>query len=174
MRHHAGKIRPQIDAIDRRLSSFTDSKRQRIDAMCRASRGNLSSRNIYRAMEWIERNRQHFRGRIYGPVVAEIQSRNDQHAVYLENQVPAYVWESFLTTYSEDRALLERELVGNQDVNINILSAPWRVSERSAPSRRWPKVVRTVSWLIPADPILLQIRLLQLPLEVVQALSRRW
>lgn len=123
MRHHAGKIRPQIDAIDRRLSSFTDSKRQRIDAMCRASRGNLSSRNIYRAMEWIERNRQHFRGRIYGPVVAEIQSRNDQHAVYLENQVPAYVWESFLTTYSEDRALLERELVGNQDVNINILSS---------------------------------------------------
>ncbi|QDZ24513.1 structural maintenance of chromosomes protein 5 [Chloropicon primus] len=114
------KVSVTLGYIEEKLSSFTDSTTQRIEA---AGRLNPSVK-VLGARRWIEENQNRFRGRVYGPLAAEVQVAHDQHAVYLENQVPQYVWQSFVASYSDDRDILQMELNKKRRMGVTVLYTP--------------------------------------------------
>ena len=77
--------------------------------------------NVEAAAEWVEANKARFRGEVHGPLVAEIKCSNLNHAGYLENHCPGYLWRSFVTTQAEDRNLLQKELNSDRGWRINTI-----------------------------------------------------
>ena len=119
-KREAAKQKLILEKIGHKLNSFTDDAAQRINAVQRHS----PHMRIVAAKQWIDQNQNRLRGRVYGPLAAEVQIPNDQNAIYLENQVPQWCWQSFVTSYPEDRDLLQRELNSNRRYNINFMYTP--------------------------------------------------
>ena len=51
-----------------------------------------------------------FQSEVYGPLLAEVEVGEPQHAKYLEQHCPNYLWSAFVTTSHQDQALLNREI----------------------------------------------------------------
>ena len=45
-------------------------------------------RGITDFTEWVEANQNRFKARVYGPILLEVSIKDQQHAKYLEHQVP--------------------------------------------------------------------------------------
>ncbi|KAG9457404.1 hypothetical protein H6P81_001912 [Aristolochia fimbriata] len=65
---------------------------------------------IFDAYEWVQRHRCELRKEVFGPVLLEVNVPNRVHAAYLEDQVPFYIWKSFITQDSNDRDFLVKGL----------------------------------------------------------------
>ncbi|XP_068658656.1 structural maintenance of chromosomes protein 5 [Aristolochia californica] len=65
---------------------------------------------IFDAYEWVQRNRSDLQKEVFGPVLLEVNVSNRVHAAYLEDQVPYYIWKSFITQDSTDRDFLVKGL----------------------------------------------------------------
>lgn len=64
-----------------RLRQLDSVKGQRLAALEQRNPG------ITLAAEWVAANQSRFRGRVYGPVIAEVEVSNPQHAAMLEQHV---------------------------------------------------------------------------------------
>ncbi|KAF6158541.1 hypothetical protein GIB67_040055 [Kingdonia uniflora] len=65
---------------------------------------------IFDAYRWLQEHRNELNKEVYGPVLLEVNVPNREHAGYLENHVPYYVWKSFITQDAADRDFLFRSL----------------------------------------------------------------
>lgn len=70
---------------------------------------NAGAEKIDEAYNWVQDNKNKFRGEVYGPVLLEVNIQDKIHASYLEDHVPNYIWKSFITQDASDRDLLVRQ-----------------------------------------------------------------
>ncbi|RWR76688.1 structural maintenance of chromosomes protein 5 isoform X1 [Cinnamomum micranthum f. kanehirae] len=71
---------------------------------------NSGAEKIVEAYDWLQRHRNELKKEVYGPVLLEVNVSNRVHASYLEEQVPNYIWKSFITQDPADRDILVRGL----------------------------------------------------------------
>ncbi|KAK9808667.1 hypothetical protein WJX72_001584 [[Myrmecia] bisecta] len=86
------------------LAHLNDVKNQRLQALDWGY--NQGIRQLY---DWLDKNRTRFRGRVYGPILAEITISNHEHAMFLEQHCPVNMWARFVTEFNEDQELLSAE-----------------------------------------------------------------
>lgn len=72
------------------------------------------------AYRWVCRNRDNFKGRVYGPILLETNILNDQFAVYLEIKIPDYIKYAYITETKEDRNSLINHFK-KENINISVL-----------------------------------------------------
>eukprot|EP00850_Spirogloea_muscicola_P011581 SM000072S21215 [mRNA] locus=s72:375971:384123:- [translate_table: standard] len=100
------QLAEQHAANSRRLEMIANAKHRGMQAL---KQFNIAP-NIGEISNWIEQNRGRFQGRVYGPVLTEVSVQHKQHATYLEQHVPNWIWGAFITTHSEDRDMLMANL----------------------------------------------------------------
>ncbi|EIE27053.1 P-loop containing nucleoside triphosphate hydrolase protein [Coccomyxa subellipsoidea C-169] len=67
------------------------------------------NRGITAFAHWVTENKARFKGDVYGPILLEVTVADQQHAKYLEQQLPGHIWTRFVTVYREDQDELRRE-----------------------------------------------------------------
>ncbi|OVA00848.1 RecF/RecN/SMC [Macleaya cordata] len=71
---------------------------------------NSGAERIFEAYRWLQEHRHELNKEVYGPVLLEVTVPNRDHASYLENHAPYYIWKSFITQDADDRDLLVKSL----------------------------------------------------------------
>ncbi|GAB4819497.1 hypothetical protein N2152v2_006543 [Parachlorella kessleri] len=96
----------QRQRAQQRLQRLEDAKLQRLQALEDRHRG------ITQAWQWLQQGqtRKMFRGRVYGPIAAEVECPNARHAGFLEQHVAQAIWSFFVTEHQEDQDLLSHEI----------------------------------------------------------------
>ena len=70
-----------LRCIAERLRTMDSVKGQRLAALEQRNPG------IAEAANWVAQNQSMFRGRVYGPVIGEVEVSNKEHAAMLEQHV---------------------------------------------------------------------------------------
>jgi chromosome segregation ATPase len=77
------------------------------------------------AWEWIQKNKDRFKGKVFGPPILECSIKDPRLAAAVETTISQSELMAFSVTCREDFTLLQRELYTNMKlVDINIRSAP--------------------------------------------------
>ena len=87
----------------------------------------VNSRNGHAAVawEWIQKNKDRFKGKIFGPPILECSVKDTRLAAAVETTISQSELMAFSVTCKEDFTLLQKELYTNLKlVDINIRSAP--------------------------------------------------
>lgn len=108
------QVMPAINMSKRRIELMNDTQRQRFNSL----RANFE--DAFRAYEWLEANRNSFRGHIFNPVITEITVKEKRFAKYLENNIGARDLESFLCTDKEDMQRLIKKFRTDLKLKVNI------------------------------------------------------
>lgn len=95
----------EIDALSQRVKDMESLSFRRIKG--------LHDEGVYRAWNRVQSQKHRFKGRVYGPIAAEITCRDPAIVAPLEQHVPNWLWKSFVTTCPEDRDLLTGEIKAN-------------------------------------------------------------
>ncbi|KAK1293175.1 hypothetical protein QJS10_CPB17g01860 [Acorus calamus] len=96
-----GSLRNCID----RLREMENASNKLLQAL-----RNSGAEKIFDAYEWVQQHRHELRKDVYGPLLLEVKVQNKNHAAYLEDHVPYYIWKSFVTLDPADRDVLVRNL----------------------------------------------------------------
>eukprot|EP00240_Pyramimonas_obovata_P000067 CAMPEP_0118947068 /NCGR_PEP_ID=MMETSP1169-20130426/45317_1 /TAXON_ID=36882 /ORGANISM="Pyramimonas obovata, Strain CCMP722" /LENGTH=1143 /DNA_ID=CAMNT_0006893203 /DNA_START=136 /DNA_END=3568 /DNA_ORIENTATION=+ len=118
--HAAALPQRQLGEISAKLRKQADVRNQRIRALANKD----PQGRIIKACEWVEANRSRFVGEVYGPILAEVHVNSKQHATYLEQHCPGWLWEAFVTTNAQDQTLLLTELRQHGTTVINYSGDP--------------------------------------------------
>ncbi|KAK9169853.1 hypothetical protein Syun_001993 [Stephania yunnanensis] len=71
---------------------------------------NSGTEKIFEAYNWLQEHRSEMNKEVYGPILLEVNVPKREHAAYLENHIPHYVWKSFITQDAADRDFLVRNM----------------------------------------------------------------
>ncbi|KAG0584268.1 hypothetical protein KC19_3G198200 [Ceratodon purpureus] len=97
--------RRQCEQVVRRIAEIDSLKNRRLQAL-----KNTGARGVIDAYNWVESHRNEFQKNVYGPVLLEIHIDDKEHAKYVENHVPGYIWRAFVTQDERDRDHLQRNI----------------------------------------------------------------
>lgn len=139
------KIVPSIRNCERKITLLGDTQRQRVDVL----RSNFE--DAYKAYEWLQRNRQNFRGRIFNPVMTEICVKEKDNAKYVENTVPIKDLVTFVCTDKNDIRTLITKLRNEMGLRVNVAYAEDTDTVDFAPARdirEYPASLGLYSYLI--------------------------
>lgn len=108
------QVTPAIEASKRKIGSMNDTAKKRL--------GNLRSsfEDAYQAYQWLEHNRDNFKGRIFNPIIMEITVSEAKYAKYLENTIGMRDFEMFLCTEKEDVAKLVKIFRTEMRLKVNV------------------------------------------------------
>jgi chromosome segregation ATPase len=68
--------RRQLGEVKNRLRQLDDVRNQRVRTLAQ------KDRNVMQAYEWVEANRGRFKNDVYGPILAEVNSRANPSSMY--------------------------------------------------------------------------------------------
>lgn len=107
----------EIHRLNARLQGLSDARSLRIAELEKSSQ----NRGISSCVAWVNANRHKFRSNIYGPVVAEVDCKNDYYARVIKTAIAPWAWAAFVVECTEDQDTLRREIpaaVGGFKPNI--------------------------------------------------------
>jgi hypothetical protein len=94
-----GRLRARSDARDQKHAELVALKDQEALREERFRRSWLpKAQEACEARRWIRQNRDHFQGRVFGPIALELSVDNAQHAAVLESVLPAYTMTGEMST----------------------------------------------------------------------------
>ncbi|KAL6778911.1 SMC5 [Auxenochlorella protothecoides x Auxenochlorella symbiontica] len=102
--HTLGLAEQGVQRWSTAVSELQDTRRLRLEELNRRKPG------IARAAQWLEANRDRFRGMVLGPIAACVEVSSIEHAQALECHVTADKWTYFVVQHREDQDLLKQEL----------------------------------------------------------------
>jgi hypothetical protein len=107
----------ELTQAQAKLRAHDDLKSSRIAML----RNIYASRGIEAAIAAVGRLRDagKFQRDVFGPVLCEVAVKDKQHAAYLEQQCPKWVWSAFVTTCDADRDLIRSECKG---LNVSVMN----------------------------------------------------
>ena len=108
------KIKPAIDAVERRIAGITNLSNQHIDKL------KNYFEDTYKAYEWINQNRHQFQGQIFNPVMIEVALKDKKNAKYLENTIANKDLQSFVCTNKADMTALLKKLRNEMKLQVNV------------------------------------------------------
>jgi len=97
-----------------RLDELKYNKALRLELICEIFP------EVGEAYKFIDENRNIFRGKIWGPIAAEVQPKNHKTASYLEDYVPEVTLKAYVVECNEDCLLLHREVYSKRGIFIKI------------------------------------------------------
>lgn len=123
-RHEIGErlhatVKPQLLNAQTRIRALENVGDRKLEA--------LRQRNdhAYRGVLWLRENRHMFAGRVYEPMVLELNVKEPRNAKYVENSANTRDLVAFTCEQKEDMELMHRQLRGVQKLNVNLIhSAP--------------------------------------------------
>lgn len=121
----------QRDQVVRRIAEINSVKNRLLQAL-----KDSGARGVTEAYNWVESHRSEFCGEVHGPVLLEINIADKEHAKYVENHVPKYIWKSFITQDERDRNLLVKSLSQFEVPIINAREQVARNPPRITPQMR--------------------------------------
>ncbi|KAI4725198.1 structural maintenance of chromosomes 5 smc5 [Aureobasidium sp. EXF-10728] len=116
------------NSLDQRIGAAELSLRQlRSKAGQQVNKLNNASPDTAKAWDWIQKNRQQFTGKVFGPAILECSVRDTRFANLIESVLGQADMVCITMTHKEDFNLLQRELLNNQrlsDINLRMLDTP--------------------------------------------------
>lgn len=95
----------------------------------------------YKVLEWLERNRQIFRKRIYLPIMCEINVKDRKYYSIVENAIPQQELAAFVCQTAEDLTLFTRLVREQLHLNFNVILTPDKTMEEfDAEAAQGPKL----------------------------------
>lgn len=80
--------------------------------------------HAYRSVLWLRENRQLFAGRVYEPMVLELNVKDSRNAKYIEACVNQRDLIAFTCELKEDMELMHQKLRTEQRLNVNLIHSP--------------------------------------------------
>ncbi|CAD0111154.1 unnamed protein product [Aureobasidium uvarum] len=116
------------NSLDQRIGAAETSLRQlRSKAGQQVNKLNNASPDTAKAWDWIQKNRQQFTGKVFGPAILECSVKDTRFANLIESVLGQADMVCITVTHKEDFNLLQRELLNNQrlsDINLRMLDTP--------------------------------------------------
>ena len=103
-----------IDQLKQKLGRLSDAKLQRLRKVSQ-----VTSSDIVSATKFVDecKHAGKLRGHVYGPLACEVHVKCREHAKYLEQHVPRWCWNMFVTTNEDDHGVLAQ---GLKSFRVNI------------------------------------------------------
>ncbi|KDO35052.1 hypothetical protein SPRG_01116 [Saprolegnia parasitica CBS 223.65] len=98
------QLEHEIRRLDAQLGKLNNEQEQRKHALSTADP------SCMRAYDWLQKNQEKFRRKVWGPLALEIQVKDPFHAKCLEDTVQNWQLTSFVTECNEDYNTMVREL----------------------------------------------------------------
>lgn len=108
------QIIPSIRVCERKIANLANTQLQRVAVL----RQNFE--DTYKAYEWLQSNRQNFRGKVFNPVMVEITVNEKDYAKYVENTVAIKDLTAFVCTDKEDMKQLIKKLRNEMGLQVNV------------------------------------------------------
>jgi len=103
-----------VDRLNRNFVRLKDDKALRNQNIL------MRDKNMQQVYEWVNQNRKLFRRKIWGPIVLEVDTKDNNAANFLENHVSNAVLKSYVVECREDYHLLYREVREKRNWKVNI------------------------------------------------------
>lgn len=109
---------PEIQNLKNRLDGLENETAQKMQF--------LKSRfpDVHKAVQWLDNNMDLFEGRVYKPMIIELNVRDPNNAKYLENTINQRDLLAFSCESTTDLSVLTTKLCNEQKLLINIFHAP--------------------------------------------------
>ena len=116
--HEKRSLESKITRLRDAQSQLLNVEQQKKDIMKEMPQGP----DTLRALEWLEENRDGFKGRVYSPILFQINVHDgEKNAVYLESCVPPKDLVAFAAENADDANALMNELRNKQRLRVNVV-----------------------------------------------------
>ncbi|XP_055329339.1 structural maintenance of chromosomes protein 5-like isoform X2 [Paramacrobiotus metropolitanus] len=117
---HKRKVEDEIQNKQADLQRLEQSDDERVRFL------RQHNESTYRAYQWVEQNRNQFRGQVYGPLFLEInlKEKSEQHAAMIESLIPREFLNMFIFQEDEDLDLMMSEVVTKMRVRVPLKRVP--------------------------------------------------
>lgn len=106
-------IIPAMRNCERKVMQLGDTQRQRLDVL------RNQFEDAYKAYEWLQQNRQNFRGRVFNPILVEITVNEKESAKYIESTIAVKDLVAFVCTDKDDMKQLIKKLRNEMGLQVN-------------------------------------------------------
>lgn len=112
-----------IDQLEQKLRRLGDAKLQRLRKVSQ-----VTGCDLVRATQFVAESTSagKLHGHVYGPLACEVKVKDAQHAKYLEQHVPRWCWNMFVTTNEHDHGVLAQ---GLKALRVNVGTYTGNVEE---------------------------------------------
>lgn len=112
-------MKPKLVAMEHRLHSMRGQADQRVESL------RDFDENAYRAVLWLREHYEEtmFEGRVYEPMLLELNVRKKEHVMYFENTISKNDLMAFTCEYTSDTVTLHR-LLNQQGLRCNVVFSP--------------------------------------------------
>jgi chromosome segregation ATPase len=120
-------LQQRITAAESSLNQLRSKAGQQINKL------NQASSDTAKAWDWIQKNRQVFTGKVFGPAILECSVKDTRYANLIESVLNQADMVCITVTNKEDFNMLQRELLNTQrlsDINLRMMDAPLSRWER--------------------------------------------
>lgn len=118
IKYQMARKNEELNAVNNRLQRLSSVNDYKMSILER------SYPDSYKALRWIQENRNMFRGRIYGPIFVDLTVDDVSNAKYVEMCVGNRDLLAFLCENKEDTNTLLIELTERMHLKINVVTAP--------------------------------------------------
>lgn len=139
----------QRDQITRRIAEIDNVKNRLLQAL-----KDSGARGVVDAHNWVQSHRNEFQNDVYGPVLLEINIANMEHAKYVENHVPRYIWKAFISQDDRDRDYLQKNLEGMEVPIINAKDLSQRNAPAVTPQMQEMGITARLDEVVSAPPVI--------------------
>eukprot|EP01133_Synstelium_polycarpum_P001429 gene1429-1658_t len=110
-------LNDEVRRLHQQIEQLNNVASQKLETLRR------SNQDVYKAHEFVQRNKDRYKMPILGPVCVEMNVQNETHARYLETSIPMWVLTSFVVQNQEDRDWLFQEIRRNK-FRISVIYVP--------------------------------------------------
>lgn len=113
------QLKPKVCALEGRLRNMRSHADQRLDAL------RQFDEKLFRAVMWLRENQTEdmFEGRVYEPMLLELNVRDREHVMYFENTISRNDLTAFTCENTNDTVVLHR-LLNEEGLRCNVLYSP--------------------------------------------------
>lgn len=126
----------ESNAVVQEIKRIKDLSNQRLELLRRRSR------DAYEATMWLQQNEGRFKGKIYPPIMTQIDLLNSGDAKYVEAQIPGKDLLAFVAEYPEDLNTFLATIRDTRNLRINGVVVPMESLESFKPRRPLSEIKR--------------------------------
>lgn len=107
-------IIPAMRNCERKITQLGDTQGQRLAVL------RNQFEDVFKAYEWLQDNRQNFRGRVFNPILVEITVKEKESAKYIESTIPIRDLIAFVCTDKDDMKQVIKKFRNEMGLQVNV------------------------------------------------------
>lgn len=112
------RIKPEVVVIDRKISALNSVAEAKLNFL------QQHQPDTYTAVMWLRKNQQLFRGRIYEPLIIEMNVKSNEYCKFIENTVKFQDMLAFTCEETEDMNRFLKMMRVEQKLKVNAVHSP--------------------------------------------------